>query len=127
MAQKHFRCIRQAQKVRYLVWGVSDAGSDWSTWYAKDLGSGEDLSEVLIDIKNDSPSWLPDESGYYYSRYPNANSDGHIETTDASELWFHAIGSSSDQKTNLFGVTLSIPIVFMVRVLRKMVGGSLFQ
>jgi prolyl oligopeptidase len=82
---------------KYLVWGISDAGSDWSTWYAKDLRSGENLAEVLIDIKNDSPSWLPDESGYYYSRYPNANSEGHIETTDASELWFHSIGSSQSE------------------------------
>ena len=77
----------------YLVWGISDAGSDWATWHAKDLTTGKILQEVMKDIKNASPSWLPDESGYYYSRYPHSNSEGHIETTDGSELWFHAIGT----------------------------------
>ncbi|MBC8201559.1 MAG: S9 family peptidase [Planctomycetes bacterium] len=77
----------------YLVWGVSNAGSDWSTWYAKDLESGKLFPDVMTGIKNDSPSWVPDESGFYYSRYPHSNSEGHIETTDASELWFHRIGT----------------------------------
>jgi prolyl oligopeptidase len=81
----------------FLVWGISDAGSDWSTWYAKNLMTGETLAEVMTDIKNDSPSWLKDESGYYYSRYPHADSNSHIETTDASELWFHTVGTDQSQ------------------------------
>ena len=83
----------------YLVWGISDAGSDWSTWYAKDLSSGELLPEVIRDIKNDSPSWLPDESGYYYSRYPDSKNESHIETADSTELWFHTMNTpQSDDK-----------------------------
>ncbi len=82
---------------KYLVWGIADAGSDWSTWYAKDLSTGETLTEVLTDIKNDSPSWLPDETGYYYSRYPHSDSDGHIATTDASELWLHLMGTEQSE------------------------------
>jgi prolyl oligopeptidase len=82
---------------KYLVWGVADAGSDWATWFAKDLTTNTLLPEVMTEIKNDSPSWLPDESGYYYSRYPNSDSKGHIETTDGSELWFHQIGTDQSQ------------------------------
>jgi prolyl oligopeptidase len=81
----------------YLVWGISDAGSDWATWYAKDLTTGKLLPEVIKETKNDSPSWLPDESGYYYSRYPNSDSEGHIETTDGEELWFHTIGTEQTE------------------------------
>ena len=29
---------------KFLVWGISDAGSDWSTWYAKDLRTGKEIS-----------------------------------------------------------------------------------
>ncbi len=81
----------------YLVWGISDAGSDWSKWYVKNLATGAVLEEILTDIKNDSPAWLPDESGYYYSRYPHSDSENHIETTDGSELWFHKIGTDQTQ------------------------------
>ena len=82
---------------KYLTWGISDAGSDWSVWYSKNLQTGENLPEVLKDIKNDSPSWVPDESGFYYSRYPNSDSEGHIDTTDSSELWFHKIGTMQSE------------------------------
>ena len=89
----------------YLTWGVSDAGSDWSVWYSKNLQTGEDLQEVLRDIKNASPSWLPDESGFYYSRYPNSDSDGHLEITDGSELWFHKIGTMQSKDTRIWSDT----------------------
>ena len=89
----------------YLTWGISDAGSDWSVWHSKNLQTGEDLQEVLQDIKNASPSWLPDESGFYYSRYPNSDSDGHLETTDGSELWFHKIGTMQSEDIRIWSDT----------------------
>lgn len=81
----------------YLTWGISDAGSDWAVWYSKNLQTGIDLPEVLRDIKNESPTWLPDESGFYYSRYPDSDSEGHIDTTDGSELWLHKIGTPQSE------------------------------
>jgi prolyl oligopeptidase len=86
-------------KGTYVTWGISDAGSDWSVWYSKNIQTGETLAEVMRDIKNDSPSWLPDESGFYYSRYLHSDSQGHIETTDGSELWFHKIGTEQTEDT----------------------------
>lgn len=93
---------RPSPQGRYLVWGIADAGSDWSTWYAKDLTTGETLTEVMRDIKNSSPSWVPDESGYYYSRYPLADNKDHISTADGSELWFHVIGTEQSQDTLVY-------------------------
>ena len=83
----------------YVTWGISDAGSDWSVWYSKNLVTGETLPEVMRDIKNNSPSWLSDESGFYYSRYPHSDSQGHIDTTDGSELWLHKIGTEQTEDT----------------------------
>jgi len=90
----------------YLTWGISDAGSDWAVWYTKNLETGEQLPDVLRDIKNDSPSWLPDESGFYYSRYPHSDSEGHIETTDGSELWFHTVGTKQSEDTLIWSDAL---------------------
>lgn len=79
----------------YLTWGISDAGSDWSVWYSKNLITGEPLPEVMRDIKTSSPAWLPDETGFYYSRYPKTN--GHIETTNGQQLWFHTVGTEQSE------------------------------
>lgn len=81
----------------FLTWGISDAGSDWSVWYLKNLQTREKLLDVLHDIKTSSPAWLPDESGFYYSRYPNTQNKGHIKTTDGSSLWFHKIGTQQSE------------------------------
>lgn len=83
----------------FLAWGTSDAGSDWSTWRIRSLKNKRLYPEVLGNIKNASPAWLPDESGFYYTRFPESPSDGHIETTNDSQIWFHQLGTeqSSDK------------------------------
>ena len=89
----------------YLTWGISDAGSDWSVWYTKNLVTGETLRDVLLDIKTASPAWLPDESGFYYSRYPHSDRGGHIKTTDGQQLWFHLIGTEQSEDTLIWSDT----------------------
>ncbi|MEE2912925.1 MAG: prolyl oligopeptidase family serine peptidase, partial [Planctomycetota bacterium] len=81
----------------FLAWGASDAGSDWSTWRIKSLKNKRLYPEILDHIKNTSPAWLPDESGFYYTRFPDSLSDGHIYTTNDSQIWFHRLGTEQSQ------------------------------
>ncbi len=77
----------------FFAWGTSDAGSDWSTWRIRSLKNKRLYPEVLSHIKNASPAWLPDESGFYYTRFPDSPSEGHIDTTNDSQIWFHQLGT----------------------------------
>ena len=91
---------RPSDQGSFLAWGISEAGSDWSTWKIKNISTGVEFPEVLTHIKNTSPAWVPTEVGFYYTRYPNeGSSEDHINTTDGSELWFHFVGTpqGSDQ------------------------------
>ena len=57
---------------RLLAYGLSQSGSEDSTLRVLDVDSAKDLpaSEVITHARYASVAWLPDGSGFYYSRYP---------------------------------------------------------
>ncbi|MDP6601528.1 MAG: prolyl oligopeptidase family serine peptidase [Phycisphaerales bacterium] len=89
-------------KGRFLAWGQSSAGSDWDTWFVTDLETGEQFSDTLHWIKFGSPAWLADESGFYYTRFPKAEDEGHIAQTLNNQVWLHRIGSPQSEDTQVW-------------------------
>lgn len=104
----------------YMAYGVSRSGSDSHTIYvrrtdsphpktAQDGGKkGEDpgrLSDVIEHVKFSAASWMKDDSGFFYSRFPShdvvvAGSENHVETDSGTDtkadlnhmLYFHKLG-----------------------------------
>jgi len=54
---------------RLLAYATSASGSDWMTWRVRDVESGEDLTDRVEWSKFSGAEWLPDSSGFFYSRY----------------------------------------------------------
>ena len=54
---------------KYLAWSTSVSGSDWRTWYVRDIATGEDLKDKVQWSKFSDASWDRDGRGFYYSRY----------------------------------------------------------
>ena len=52
---------------RLLAWSADDKGSEIDTLQVRDLGSGEDLSDIVPEISG-SPVWAADSSAFYYVR-----------------------------------------------------------
>jgi oligopeptidase B len=52
---------------RLLAWSADDKGSEIDTLRVRDLGSGEDLSDIVPEISG-SPVWAADSSAFYYVR-----------------------------------------------------------
>lgn len=90
----------QANKVAYMT---SDGGSDWKTIHIRDIATGEDSKESLSGVKFTNISWLPDESGFFYSRYPK-NAAGQWDDKQTVSIYFHQLGSdqSADRKVFAF-------------------------
>jgi len=86
---------------RYLAYGKADGGSDWNTWYVKDLATGQDLPDTLAWVKFSGASWLPDESGFFYSRYP-APEDPLEQVSVEQKLYFHKVGTPQEQDELVF-------------------------
>ena len=77
---------------RYIAYAKSDGGSDWRDWYVREVATGEDLADHLTYTKFTGVSWTPDESGFYYSRYP-VDEQGKGDDKKAVSVYFHALGT----------------------------------
>src|SRR5262249_4301307 len=53
-----------------VAWGRSEGGSEDSTLFVRDVATGRDLADRIPNTRHASLAWLPDGSGFFYSRYP---------------------------------------------------------
>ncbi len=79
-----------------LAYGLSDDGSEKSTLRVLDVDSGEHLSDVIDRTRYTSLAWLPDGSGFYYSRLPAPGSVHAEEEVYHRRLYLHRLGESPD-------------------------------
>ncbi|MEO8445161.1 MAG: prolyl oligopeptidase family serine peptidase [Gammaproteobacteria bacterium] len=86
-----------------LAYGVSDGGSDWTTWHIRDVATGVDAPEALVGIKFTAMSWARDGSGFYYSRYPQGDS-GYDDRKQVS-VYFHVPGTSQADDPLVYAIT----------------------
>jgi prolyl oligopeptidase len=55
---------------RHFAYGQSQVGSDWSTYYVRELGTGSELPDVIHWVRALSVAWTRDGRGFFYGRYP---------------------------------------------------------
>lgn len=78
---------------KFLAYACSASGSDWQEVRIKDLANGETYSEVLRHVKYTGLSWLPDSSGFFYSRFPDPATVPPEEQSYHSKIYFHRVGT----------------------------------
>lgn len=81
---------------KYLAYATADAGSDWNTWFVRDVATGKDLDDKLTWVKFSGASWTKDNKGFYYARYPvpkTAESGALEEVNENQTLWYHKLGT----------------------------------
>lgn len=76
----------------YLAYATSDGGTDWTTWHVLDVATGKPLDDFIDYTKFTSVSWLPDSSGFFYSRYP-LNAQDEADDSKEISVYFHALGT----------------------------------
>ena len=88
---------------RYVAYAQSDGGSDWRKWKVRDVESGEDTGDLIDFIKFTSISWMPDNSGFFYSRYPPREDDPTKgDGSKAVSVYFHALGTNQSEDRLVF-------------------------
>ena len=81
-----------------VAYGVSEAGSDWTTFRLLNLPSGDDVADAAIQTKFSQAEWLPDHRSYVYTHFDH---QGHADGTQTAalsgpKLRIHRIGEPQD-------------------------------
>jgi prolyl oligopeptidase len=85
---------------KWLAYAISSSGSDWQTWYIRNVDDGKDLPESLEWSKFSGATWLKDNSGFFYAPFPTpSEGETYQEANYNQKLFFHRLGTpqSEDQ------------------------------
>jgi prolyl oligopeptidase len=81
---------------KLLAYSVSVAGSDWTEIRVRDVGTGQDLPDVVKWVKNSGPEWAPDGSGFHYARFDAPPPGSELtKKNEYQKLCFHKLGTPS--------------------------------
>ena len=79
---------------QHFAYGQSEGGSDWSTYYIRELGTGKQLPDVIRWVKFSSLSWTEDGKGFFYGRYPEPRAGKALEdAVRDKKIYYHALGT----------------------------------
>ncbi len=55
---------------RFVVYGLSSGGDEMSTLYVMDVETKQNLPDTITPCRYAAAAWLPDDSGFFYTRGP---------------------------------------------------------
>ncbi|MCG6989628.1 MAG: prolyl oligopeptidase family serine peptidase [Gemmatimonadetes bacterium] len=88
---------------RYLVYGLSQGGSDWEALHVRDLSTLKDLPDTVHWVKYSAISWTKDGRGFFYTRFP-APPPGQVLTAAAlnGKIYYHTVGTPDSRDRLIF-------------------------
>jgi prolyl oligopeptidase len=75
-----------------LAYGLSENGSEESVLQVLEVESGRHLSDQISRMRAASLAWLPDATGFYYTRYPATGEVAQGEEHYHRAIYFHRLG-----------------------------------
>lgn len=79
-----------------VAFGTSTGGDERSTLRILDVVTGTLLPDALPHTRAASVAWLPDGSGFAYTRYPDPAEVGEEEAGYHRTVWWHRLGDRPD-------------------------------
>jgi prolyl oligopeptidase len=80
----------------YVAYGLSRNGDERSTLHLLDTARASAFGETIPDTRYTSLAWLPDERGFFYTRYPAGE-------MYSPRLYLHALGADWRDDPLVFG------------------------
>jgi prolyl oligopeptidase len=75
-----------------IAYGISKSGSDRQEIYVRDVATGADRPDHIKWAKFTSISWLKDNSGFYYTRFPEPGKVPPGDENYFGTVYFHRLG-----------------------------------
>jgi len=87
---------------RLLAYGLSENGSEQSLLHVLEVDSGAPLPDRIPRTRSADLAWLPDGSGFYYTRYPAEGEVPEGEEHYHRSVFFHRLGTDSARDPLIF-------------------------
>ncbi|MBI2682713.1 MAG: S9 family peptidase [Acidobacteriales bacterium] len=81
---------------KYVAFGTSPGGSEISTLRLVETATGKLLDEKIDRCRAASMAWLPDNSGFYYTKLPRPGDVAPGQELYNRHVFFHQIGTNLD-------------------------------
>jgi prolyl oligopeptidase len=79
---------------RHFAYGQSRGGSDWSTYYVRELGTGRQLPDEIRWVRSLRVAWTSDGRGFFYGCYPEPRPGKALQDVlRDKKIYYHAIGT----------------------------------
>jgi prolyl oligopeptidase len=99
-----------------MAYGLSRSGSDIQEISIRDVASGVDLADRIQWVKFASIAWVPDSSGFYYTRFPEPGSVPPGDENYFSRVHYHKLGDPQERDALIFDAPGQRETVFTVDV-----------
>jgi prolyl oligopeptidase len=81
-----------------LAYTTAAGGSDLLDIHLRNLGTKQDLPEVLQRVKFTDMSWTRDSKGFYYSRFRGSAERANLKDANTHhQLWYHPLGGGPER------------------------------
>jgi prolyl oligopeptidase len=91
----------------YVAAAMSGNGSEDSSAHIFDVATGKELSDVVPRVNfataGGSIAWKADNSGFYYTRYPQGNERPAEDANFYQQVYFHKLGADPKQDVYVTG------------------------
>jgi prolyl oligopeptidase len=86
-----------------VAYGVSTSGDEKSTLRVIEVETGKHRPDTIPHTRYASLGWLPDGSGFYYTRYPTPGTVPAGQENYNSHVFFHRLGTDPVDDPKVFG------------------------
>ncbi|SET00520.1 prolyl oligopeptidase Serine peptidase. MEROPS family S09A [Oceanobacillus limi] len=82
---------------RYMAYATSTHGSDWQEIRVRNVRTGQDMDDLIQYVKFTNIAWLPDHSGFFYSRFPKPGSVKPEDESNYNKVYLHKLGTDQSE------------------------------
>ncbi|HEV2698234.1 MAG TPA: prolyl oligopeptidase family serine peptidase, partial [Terriglobales bacterium] len=88
---------------KYVAYGTSPSGSEDSTLHVVETATSKLLGDSIPRARAASIAWKLDNSGFFYTRYPNKGDVAKGEDVYYRHIFYHALGADPKNDRLIFG------------------------
>lgn len=95
---------------KYCVFGRSEKGSDWVTLQVIETTTGNIISREINWVKFGKIAWLPDETGFFYNRFPEVPEEERFQGANLNQkIYFRSLVNGNPETQSEDQLVLEVP------------------